>query len=241
MSERLSVREAVTRGAKVAAPLLAVVALASCTTPQESVQAQAEARVDELSKTIQSETVPVEILPGAIVASKEVTVRETPAKVNFNNRLMIEGNEDWSLQNEPVVLQRPIVIENDFQVSDEDPEYWVSGYSPADGKGSTMFGLNAKTAPFLEYYVLPNTPRASLCGDELVGTTQAVINKDRPFEVSASGLTIYADSDDPSKGERPVGLRITTHTSVEAKIAGLEAQGYQKVPLCVPEMHQPQG
>lgn len=239
MSERLSVRttkETLKRGAKVLAPVLAVVALASCTTQTERAEEQAKARVDEMSKTIQSESVPSIILPGAIVAGKEVTIRETPAKVNFNNRLMIEGNEDWSLQNEPVALHRPIVLENDFQVSDEDPEYWVSGYSPADGKGSTMFGINKDTAPFLRYFVLPNTPRASYCGDELTGTTQAVINKDRPYEVSASGLTIYADLDDPSKGERPVGLRITSHTSVEQKIEGLQDQGYIEVPLCDPNI-----
>lgn len=247
MSERLRQREITKRATKFVAPAVAVLALASCSHKPWDVQQQAEARNDEASKSVESGVVPSLVMPGVLITDGEVNLRTSPAKVNTNNRIMIDGNNAGELLREAVGIQRPIIIENSFQIDEtNDPKNWAMSYSASSDKfnndGWRGFGLNAETAPHLRYFVKVDQPRASLCGDELVGLTPAIIHNDAPSDLSRNGATIDAAPNNPASNYQvPVGQLTWGSGPVRELIQKVEAQGYVEVPLCVPEMHEPQG
>jgi hypothetical protein len=165
----------------------------------------------------------IEVAAAIIEVDGGVNFRSSPVVLNTNNNQMVTGNvineasEDDITEgalSHPTILVRPVVIRNEDQLSDDDPDYWLAGLE--DDK-LVWVGVNQDTAEHMHAYQRP------LDDGNMPGFTD---NVHIDYVRQDTGIVFQSDGYVASAGL----IRPATGTN-DPYLLSMQAMGYQEVPL----------
>lgn len=166
----------------------------------------------------------INVIAGIIQVDGGVNFRSSPVVINTNNTAFITGNainpdsgEDYiddSLSG-PTVLVRPVIVKNENQLSDGDPEYWLAGLQD---ENLVWIGVNEETKEHMTAYQLPGedgemSPLVESVEVDHISTSEGIVFQSSGYMASSALIR-----------EAPEGEN-------DPYILSMQAQGYHEVDL----------
>lgn len=163
----------------------------------------------------------IDVVAGIIKVDGGVNFRSCPIVVNTNNNQLVTGNviqdnlgSADSFLGGPTVLVRPMLIKNEDQLSDSDPEYWLAGLQDDQ---LVWVGIDDETKQYMQAYQLPGED-----GSMPSFTDSITIDRITPNAGIVFASTGYMAS---------AGLIRPVTGDQDPYLLHLQEAGYQEVPL----------